>query len=320
MSFLFEEISSDSALGQGTSTQAFTFYGTWDGTAAHQNGNACNPPSVKNSVDHYEAETWVTAQRRNTDQAWDAISDKVILIGHSYGGYRATVFAQQLAKNRSIRAESLITVDGISWETCNISTLLKALCDQQHHPPKLPPLTSEFRYSFYQTVGVINTPLGGLVALYGFSIPGGSSQEVTLTHTEIDDEGLQPEGPPEAGSVHGTILDLLRERVRRRAIAPRRSEIPTRDSAQIAVKVSLLATGLVQSEGVGVTGATLNGKNALNITTLANLGSSPYGSVKTITLLFPSDAVKPKGSARLRVIGQASGQTFTLDGPDVPIP
>ncbi len=83
---------------------AFTFY-------SGQNGNACTPPS--NRKDHTEAAAWLQNQSFGS-------GDRLIIVGHSYGGFRAWLFAEQVAQMPTHGSvEALILVDPIDWEICS---------------------------------------------------------------------------------------------------------------------------------------------------------------------------------------------------------
>jgi hypothetical protein len=305
------ELFGDSDLKMGTAAQAFTFYSSFDG------GSLCTPPSAKN-IDHTDAELWLRVQNKPTNVPWDNVANKVAVIGHSYGGYRASLFVDQIKNNQMIMADSLITVDAVDWNRCDIQISLSAIkvntkCNQSslntNGLPKSPP---KEMFSFYQTIGfcadesICPAPFPLWLPLEGYKLQNGSNQQVYLSHTSIDDDS--PNNP-----VHPTIIALLRERVRIPQVIPA-AGIVTRGGGLISAPVKLSATGLISSTGVRVLTATLNGVPATNLGVVGNLGDLPYGASKQTTLAFPDAAVKPGKSGVLVVNGGYNGtQTFGLN-------
>jgi len=178
------------ALKPGITGAAFTFYGT-DGNQ-HQNGNACAAP-VGSKIDHFEAEDWL-AKKNPT------IWDKIVVIGHSYGGNRARLFVEQLKNNRTWLVDQLITVDAINWAQCDLYSVISSAdpfsaaaqaCNQNHYTIRdIPSSSARSSFSFYQTTGVIKPPpVGTFPVVMGYIVPGALSQQVTtnpIDHLTID--------------------------------------------------------------------------------------------------------------------------------------
>jgi len=286
----------------GTSVLALTFYGhgiipSTSGPTKTEDGNACFPPS---GTQHYEAER--TLMNQQPTSPWDRIA----IVGHSYGGYRAALFAKQLIDNRNIVPDVLITVDGVNWDSCNLGDVLTKLknrktCDQQANPPLLPTLPlSVFRYSFYQTEG--ESRLGITLDLFGFTMPNASTQQASVQHTQIDDDaGVTP-----------SIAAVLAQRMRlpRVIVTP---QTPARSAGSINLVATLSATGLQTSAGIQITGATLNGVAATNLSAVTSQGDMAFGASRDIRLTFPDAAVKPGKAGTLVISGVFNGnQTFSL--------
>ncbi len=86
-----------------TRGKAFTFY-------TFGRGGPLSPP--RDEGDHLEAEQWLTSQKPGSE-------DRVVVMGHSYGGNRARLFAAQLQKLAPpIDVDALVTVDPIDWQKC----------------------------------------------------------------------------------------------------------------------------------------------------------------------------------------------------------
>ena len=98
MSDLLTEIQADPALA-GAVGQVFTYD---------------DPPSPVLELPHQTALNWVQAQHPTA-------ADKIVLIGHSYGGNRARLFSGDLAL-RGLPARAVVTIDPIEWYQCNPQT------------------------------------------------------------------------------------------------------------------------------------------------------------------------------------------------------
>lgn len=73
------------------------------------------------------------------EQGYDPAQDRIILIGHSYGGNTAWRMASDVQSDVDGRdpAEALITLDPIDWEHCALDTF-GAGCDQSDHSHATP--------------------------------------------------------------------------------------------------------------------------------------------------------------------------------------
>ncbi len=87
----------------------------------------------------------------------------------------------------------------------------------------------------------------------------------------------------------------------------------SRGGGQISIPVTFSATGLISSNGVQVLTVMLNGKPAINLGTVGNLGDFPYGASKQITLVFPDSAVKGTSGVLEVIGGYNATQTFALN-------
>lgn len=65
---------------------------------------------------HETAVNWVLDQRPHPQ-------DKIVLIGHSYGGNRARLFGGDLLL-KGLRATALITIDAVDWERCTVRSFI----------------------------------------------------------------------------------------------------------------------------------------------------------------------------------------------------
>jgi hypothetical protein len=76
----------------------------------------CVPP--QNDTVHQEALDWIVAEVK------PSIDDRLFIIGHSYGGNRARLFADELVK-RGYSVDALLTADPINWKKCSILDIVR---------------------------------------------------------------------------------------------------------------------------------------------------------------------------------------------------
>jgi pimeloyl-ACP methyl ester carboxylesterase len=172
---------------------AFTYF-----TRRNDNrGKRIAPPD---SRDHEEAERWLMET-----QNFDKSRDRLIVAGHSWGGNRARLFANQMWANRQVRTEKLILVDPIDWEDCSLRRVegssqideidveFNLRCYQHRYGSyrfSITPASDTFVYR--QIIDLILT---------GYTVPGANDQVMTLKHAEIDDAEL----------VHRRTLNLIQQ-------------------------------------------------------------------------------------------------------------
>jgi len=119
------ELQLDTFFQGGLLPQVFTFYNSAQEhstcvfplplTPGPQN---CSPPD---NSDHDVAQSWID------NVAKPGPDDLIVIIGHSYGGNRARLFAAQLGTDGHPIA-AVITVDPIDWMLCHLSPA--PLCDE----------------------------------------------------------------------------------------------------------------------------------------------------------------------------------------------
>ena len=302
MTTLLYQIQQNPALAQGAHLDAFTFYST-DGSG-NQIGDACTA-TISTDADHYEATTWVTSLNPGPD-------DIVAVLGHSYGGNRARLFAYELQQEYGIPTNLLATVDPIDWDICSIEAgFLQVL---QGGPFTTPCDQSGLTYakggstelSFRQTLGVLPFNVGPIRVvignLKGYSLAGTTSTvESGDYHLNIDDDSrVQTSitntlstltGPPKVVSSPGSA---------------------TRALGQITVPLTISVSGLGTATGVTITSALLNGVPAFDLALAGSLGNIAAGSSNTTFLAFPLSAVPSGTPAVLSVIATYSfGQTLS---------
>jgi hypothetical protein len=69
--------------------------------------------------DHLDAQNWLTSQY--------SVGDRVLVVGHSYGGHRAALFINQ---PHNVTIDALITIDPIDWDDCNVGLGTGKTCNQ----------------------------------------------------------------------------------------------------------------------------------------------------------------------------------------------
>jgi hypothetical protein len=180
--------------------QAFTFYSG--------GGNSCLPPPAG---PHVEAQNWVLGTVKN--------GDRLIIAGHSFGGNRARLFAEQIDAvlyplYGLHMIEGLVLVDPIDWSTCPFPSLS---CLQRFDPPRDVPagvVKPERAFVFRQGVDNLLT----LVPYEGYSITVGGqpvqSTDINMGHKLIDSAEpvqrfiLNLLQPPQPVTAPGVTLQL----------------------------------------------------------------------------------------------------------------
>ena len=89
--------------------KAFTFF-THGENGDGDLGNSCNEPQQYR--DHVEAENWLLSFGPIVQ------NDRIIVVGHSYGGNRARLFAHQIRTHLGRPIDALVLVDAIDWTLC----------------------------------------------------------------------------------------------------------------------------------------------------------------------------------------------------------
>jgi len=281
-----------SVLAPGLASRAFTFY--------DDQGSPCVPPSGEPG--HATAEAWVRSLNPTPD-------DVIVVVGHSYGGNRARVFADQLRANQvrpnaRFATDALFTVDPVDWTTCNVASIYwnplhlgDPSCFQAGFPHELPQSVGLFR-AFTET--------NSQSLIWGYPIMvGGIIQYQFLTNfTDVGHDGIDDDP-----RVHQFILDALSGLVRGpKALTAGIAGTPFRDSSGLRYPIQVTATafgtatGFGTAMGVRITSASLNGVPATSVLPSSILGDIPAGSASSpVTLLFPA-AAAAKGAAVLLTI------------------
>lgn len=160
--------------------KAFTFFNTGFGLA-------CTAP-FDGEADHAAAEEFLRG--RVTPE------DFVIVAGHSYGGHRALLFAEQFQRKFQRGVNAVVLADPIDWTACSIRGILSggnlSNCRQQGMTLDLPTniLNPSWTWNFRQTRG-LRVLFFTVPVLSGYQVTAGSlpvrSSVVSVTHTEVDD-------------------------------------------------------------------------------------------------------------------------------------
>lgn len=138
---------------------------------------------------------------------YDPLTDRVVLIGHSYGGNVAYELAVERAAGRRRQkpdpVEGLVTLDPIDWRRCSLFPAASS-CDQsglQRVAPKGILLTNIL--GFVQRSPTEPEPFAPLVRFRGYEVTGGRTTVFSDTwHQLIDnDVGLGPDLLPGRASI-----------------------------------------------------------------------------------------------------------------------
>lgn len=152
--------------------KSFTFF-------SYGNGSPLVAPLDDTSA-HVEAYEWLTKQNLRAE-------DRVFVLGHSYGGNRARLFAQNLYDRQAASVDGLVTVDAVDWMRCRSLEPVGVDCNQSGDLKEVPTGVG----------GVLShTQQGTLPAGYSFKLANGvevsNIKSTTLAHTIIDDDpGVQ---------------------------------------------------------------------------------------------------------------------------------
>jgi len=192
---LLSEITNTPALAPGSVGKVFTFYNEGD-------GSPYRAPSTESL--HLQATQWLLAQRPGS---WD----KIVIIGHSYGGNRARVFVKNdLAAFGSI--EALVTIDPIDWMSCSILDVVTRLycgrCNQEDAPFDKPRNVARL-LSFTQTTGIDVRGVSVFPCVHGYHFFDPILGQFTFTLLPVDHLSIDGDA-----SVHASIRQLLLDIIR----------------------------------------------------------------------------------------------------------
>ena len=266
----------DPSLAQGAHMAAFTYYST-DGFG-NQLGNACIPTS-STDADHYEATRWVLSVFPTAD-------DIMVIMGHSYGGNRTRLFAQELQQKYNLQPALLITVDPIDWDVASIETVINQVFQGIPGTPLVNQsgLTyaswARASLSFRQIQG---QPIPGVppslavIGVEGYSLAGVTAIIEPDYHIPISSDP----------SVQNAITSTLAKMVG----PPQVVTAPgtgSRVDGEISVPVKVSVSGSGTATGIALTAASLNGVAASYLG--GSLGDVAAGSSTTAVVTFPAAA------------------------------
>jgi hypothetical protein len=161
MAALASELRADPTLAPGIYAKTFTFYDERDYLLNPVLGSlslncfaqtalttpidpACRPPLAGS---HQIAQAWIGAIAPTPD-------DRIVILGHSYGGNRARLFAQQLL-DAGYEVDGLVTADPIDWSVCGlfnaIGVLVDSDCNFSNGSPYIVSDSLHYLLSFTQT-------------------------------------------------------------------------------------------------------------------------------------------------------------------------
>lgn len=161
-------------------TKAFTFFNVGYGLA-------CTAP-FDGEADHEAAEQFLKGRV--------ASGDFVIVAGHSYGGHRAALFAEQFQRKFGRPVNALVLADPIDWTACSIRGVLSggSVSDCRQHDMTLDMPTSILNPLWtwnYRQVRGVRILWFTLPILAGYNVTAGGlpvrTTVVNTTHTDIDD-------------------------------------------------------------------------------------------------------------------------------------
>jgi len=160
-------------------SQAFTFYTAGDGDQFHAPLDA--------SLEHPEAYTWLT----KTEGFVPGV-DQIVIAGHSYGGHRARLFADEVYSRLGVSPDQLILVDPIDWTKCRLSQVAMGRNAFRWLPGGGPPACDLSRVE--ETVSA-PIPVGSAITyrqvgwfLSGYALAGHPDVVLDSSHFDIDDD------------------------------------------------------------------------------------------------------------------------------------
>jgi probable HAF family extracellular repeat protein len=297
---LLYDIQQTPGLGPGANMAGFTFYST-DGKG-NQLGNACTPGS---DTGHTEAMNWFRAQNVTPD-------DLVAVVGHSYGGNRAWLFADSDLALAGFHADYLATVDPIDWDKCDPTTAIAAfiasaipsvlnLCDQSSSQ-NVHPDSATFADSFRQLNGIqslLGIPLPVPIVPFpkGYTISPASISLSSADHSTIDND------PVVRSTIESSLTTLVNNAAKGRPQITMVPGVPTRTNGMIVVPITLSLSGKGSVIGTALVTASLNGVPSSSLP--LNLGNLPTvtSNLTTGTLIFPGTAATSGTTVLLNVAG-----------------
>ncbi|MFN0167416.1 MAG: fibronectin type III domain-containing protein [Bryobacteraceae bacterium] len=122
----------NATLQQGIVAETFTFYDLGQYQAHPPSGNPGScllhptnaeclaPASDGTDAPHQVANNWIKNVAR------PGPDDRIVVVGHSYGGNRARLFAEQLPLI-GYATDLLVTIDPIDWYTCSLQEVLQGI-------------------------------------------------------------------------------------------------------------------------------------------------------------------------------------------------
>jgi pimeloyl-ACP methyl ester carboxylesterase len=308
---------STSVLAPGLASRAFTFYDSFNELSP------CSTPS--GPPDHATAEAWLRSLNPTSD-------DLIAVTGHSYGGNRARLFADQLRinqvrQNASVATDALIMVDPVDWTTCDGLTVLKSFtylvsdpsCFQTGSPREIPQGVGAFR-DFTQSKALTSgIPISGYPVTMGGIIQYQFITNFTdVGHANVPfiDDTIGIDNDPR---VHLFILQALTGLVRGPTPTAAIAGTPSRGSSGLNYPIRVTATpvgtatGFGTVTGVRITSASLNGVPATSMLPSSALGDIVAGSSSSVVnLVFPVSAAAKGSSVLLTVAFENSdGAPYT---------
>jgi pimeloyl-ACP methyl ester carboxylesterase len=299
---------STSVLAPGLASSAFTFYDNFNELSP------CSAPAGQ--PDHATAEAWVRSLNPTSD-------DLIAVTGHSYGGNRARLFAEQLRINKvrdnaRFATDALIMVDPVDWTTCDGLNMLNAYnflvsdprCFQTGSPRELPQGVGAFR-DFTQSQALTS---GINISGYPITVGGVIQYQALRDFTDVGHSGIDDDP-----RVHLFILQALSGLVRGPTPTAAIAGTPSRDSSGLSYPIRVTATpvgtatGFGTATGVRITSASLNGVPATSMLPSSILGDIVAGSSSSVVnLVFPSSAAAKGSSVLLTVAFENSdGAPYT---------
>jgi hypothetical protein len=284
-------------LKQATQGTVFTFYDTG-------NGDACTAPIDESS--HTTAGNWLQQQEPSPD-------DWIVVVGHSYGGSRAQLFANQVQTQLLRPVDLLVTIDPIRWTLCNIEAVVFGSGDAQPCNQTLlltQPSSARQVWSYYQTLGWhvsgnLYYAIDGFIPLNAVAF-----KNIPASHTDIVN----------TGSVQSAITNMLLSA----ANGPQMAAVvnnTSRSNGLISLSLTVTLQPMVNVSGLTLSAVTLNGVPATNLSLVSNVGNLVVGNSRTATLQFPSTAGVSSSTGLLSVFGQnAVGQAVTFPSLRVTLP
>lgn len=269
-------------------TNAFTFFSS--GPATRQlNGGPKTAPT--DETIHVEAGDWLRGLKT---AGLVGIEDRVIIMGHSYGGNRARLFAEQAAIILGRPVDLLAAIDPVDWTACRPSTagFVDSHCYQRDRTV-LPTSSARAQLSFYEIrgPGIAGYVLQGTSPRTAIYVEGFHAASVQWFTSISPDTAIA-----NTSQVKNKIIAAIQTVVQGPVVnAVIKSGDVFASGGNTMIRSSLAVTPMEPITGLKITSATLGSTNASDLGVIGaptsppplSLGDLVPDGTSDIRLIFP---------------------------------